>query len=121
MSTSKRIAVVCRQPPYGSSLAREALDAAMAAAAFDQQVSLIFLGDGVWQLCRRQRAEAIGQRSLEQQLATLPLYDVDRLYADADALRQRGLGSGDLSLPVEALDGDAIAALLRRQDVVLSF
>ena len=121
MSVSKQIAVVCRQPPYGSSLAREALDAAMAAAAFDQQVSMIFLGDGVWQLCRYQQSEGIGQRSLEKSLAMLPLYDVDRLYADADALRQRGLNASDLSLPVELLDGDAIAAMLHRQDVVLSF
>ncbi len=121
MSISKQIAVVCRQPPYGSSLAREALDAAMAAAAFDQQVSMIFLGDGVWQLCRRQQPEAIGQRSLEKQLATLPLYDVSHLYADVEALRQRGLDTADLSLPVTLLDSDAISVLLKRQDVVLSF
>lgn len=121
MSTSKQIAIVFRQPPYGSSFAREALDTAMAAAAFDQKVSLVFIGDGVWQLLANQQPQAIGQRSLEKQLATLPLYDVDRLYADAAALSQRGLHTGDLSLPVEVLDSDAIATLLRQQDVVLSF
>ena len=121
MSISKRIAVVCRQPPYGSSLAREALDAAMAAAAFDQQVAMIFLGDGVWQLCRDQQPAAIGQRSLEKQLATLPLYEVDALYADADAMHQRGLDAAELSLPVTLLDTAAISALLQQQDVVLSF
>ncbi len=121
MSSSKKIAVVCRQPPYGNSLAREALDAAMAAAAFDQQVSLIFVGDGVWQLCRQQQPDAIGQRSFEKQLALLPLYDVDQLYADAEALTQRKLSVDELSLPVRLLDGNAIAALLKQQDVVLSF
>lgn len=121
MSSSKRIAVVSRRAPYGSSLPREALDAAMAAAAFDQQVTLIFMGDGVWQLCRQQQPDAIGQRSLEQALATLPLYDVERLYVDADALQLRGLRADDLSLPAQLLDSDAIATLLKQQDVVLSF
>ena len=121
MTTPKKIAVVCRQPPYGSSLAREALDAAMAAAAFDQQVSLIFVGDGVWQLCRQQQPEAIDQRSFEKQLALLPLYEVEQLFADVDALRARGLAADDLSLPVKLLEPQAVATLLRQQDVVLSF
>ena len=121
MSTSKQIAIVCRQPPYGCSLAREALDTAMAAAAFDQLVSLVFIGDGVWQLLSDQQPQQIGQRSLEKQLASLPLYDVDRLYADGEALRYRGLNAGELSLPVKVLDSEAIAMLLRQQDVVLSF
>ena len=39
--------VIIRCPPYGSSLARASLEVALAAAAFDQKVSLLFLGDGL--------------------------------------------------------------------------
>src|SRR5690606_13065 len=97
---SKRIAVVCRRAPYSGSYPREALDTALAAAAFDQAVSLVFLGDGVWQLLKGQQPEG---KSVEKQLGALPLYDIDRLYAEAESLAQRGLESADLALPVQVL------------------
>lgn len=118
---SKRFLIVCRQPPYGSSFAREALDMALACAAFEQRVALLFLGDGVLQLAGAQQAEAIGQKPLDKQLGALPLYDVDALYADADALAARGLSDATLALPVQALDGAGIRALLTEQDIVLGF
>lgn len=119
--TRKRFLVVCRHPPYGSSLARAALDAALAAAAFDQQVALLFLGDGALQLLPGQAAGAIGQKPLDRQLGTLPLYDVDELYVDAEALRARGLQDAELALPAQPLSAAAITALLAEQDVVLGF
>jgi tRNA 2-thiouridine synthesizing protein C len=119
--TRKRFLLVCRQPPYGSPNARAALDVAMAAAAFDQPVALLFLGDGAAQLLRDQNADAIGEKSFEKQLAALPLYDVDELYVDAEALRRLGLTEGDLALPAQPLAAAAIAALLARFDVVLNF
>lgn len=121
MTTAKRILVVCRRPPYGESFGREALDMAMAAAAFDQRVALLFLGDGALQLVAGQQAAAIGQKALDKQLSALPLYDVTELYIDAEALRRRGLADAELALPATALEPAAIAALLATQDVVLGF
>lgn len=118
---SKRFLIVCRRPPYGASFAREALDVALACAAFDQRAALLFLGDGVLQLLPAQRAEAIGQKPLDKQLGALPLYDVDEIYAEADALRARGLDASDLALPAQCLDAGAIRALLAEQHVVLGF
>jgi tRNA 2-thiouridine synthesizing protein C len=79
MTAAKRILVVCRRAPYGESFAREALDMAMAAAAFDQRVAMLFLGDGALQLVAGQQARAIGQKALDKQLGALPLYDVAEL------------------------------------------
>lgn len=115
----KRIAVVCRHAPYDGSYPREALDTALAAAAFDQPVTVVFMGDGVWQLLREQRPE--GGKSLEKQLGALPLYDIDTLYVEAESLAQRGLNVAELALPVQVLAGAALADLLAGQDVVLGF
>ena len=117
----KRFLLVCRRPPYGSSLPREALDVALAAAAFDQDVALLFLGDGVWQLLRSQHADAIGQKPLDQQLSVLPLYDINNVYADAEALLERHLQPADLALPAQLLSVTEITALLGEHDVVLGF
>ena len=119
--SAKRFLIVCRPPPYGASFAREALDMALACAAFDQRVALLFLGDGVLQLASGQHPEPIGQKPLDKQLGALPLYDVDELYAEADAFAARGLSADTSALPVRLLDAAAITALLNEHDVVLGF
>ena len=42
----KRALVIIRHSPYGSSLGRAALDTALAMAAFEQPVDILFMGDG---------------------------------------------------------------------------
>lgn len=118
---TKRYLIICRRPPYGESYAREALDAALATAAFDQPIALLFLGDGVTQLLGGHDSAAIGEKSFEKQLSALPLYDINKLYVDADALQQRGLKTSDLSLPARAVSEQEIIALLKNHDVILNF
>lgn len=118
---TKRYLIICRRPPYGESYAREALDVALATAAFDQPVALLFLGDGVTQLLSAQDSATIGEKSFEKQLSALPLYDINSLYVDADALRQRGIEAMDLSLPAQVLNSDEISVLINEHDVVLNF
>lgn len=118
---TKRYLIICRRPPYGESYAREALDAALATAAFDQPIALLFLGDGITQLLSTQDSAAIGEKSFEKQLSALPLYDINAIYVDAVALQQRGLNTADLSLPAQTVSDTEIAALLKDHDVVLNF
>src|SRR5690554_7301836 len=75
----KRILLISRHAPYGSSIAREALDAVLASAAYDQQISLLFMDDGVFQLLAEQDPGSIGQKSFASMLSALPLYDVTNI------------------------------------------
>jgi tRNA 2-thiouridine synthesizing protein C len=93
----------------------------MAAAAFDQRIAMLFLGDGVTQLFTQQDSATLAQNSLEKQLSALPLYDVNELYVDEEALAERGAGADELSLPAQPLDRNAIAALIARADIALNF
>lgn len=111
----------CRKAPYGDSLAREVLDMALAAAAFDQRVALFFTGDGVWQLVKDQDSAAIGQKNHGAILSALPIYDITAIYVDAGSLRERGLKAADLLLPVEAVEASQYADLLRTSDTVMTF
>lgn len=120
-ASKKHFLIVCRQPPYGSSLAREALDVALATAAFDQPVAMLFLGDGVLQLLQPQDAAGIGQKSHDKQLSALPLYDIDALYVDSQSLRERGLDAAELAVPAQPLSDEQIAALYASHNVVLGF
>jgi tRNA 2-thiouridine synthesizing protein C len=81
----KSLLVVVRHSPYGSSLAAASLDVALASAAFEQPVDLLFIGDGVLHLQAGQESQARGLRNKGKLLASLPLYGIERVYVDADA------------------------------------
>ncbi len=117
----RSILFICRHSPYGSHLARSGLDAALAAAAFEQTVTLLFLGDGVLQLNGAQEGRAIGHRDLGRLLASLPLYDIESVYAEAVAMQRHGIDETSVPLPVKLLDHEQIQGLLSQSDHLLGF
>ena len=88
---SRSILLVCRQAPYSGSLARAGLDLALAMAAFDQPVALLFCDEGVLQLLPGQDTTELGARNLGKTLASLPLYGVETLYVDSHSLEKFGI------------------------------
>jgi tRNA 2-thiouridine synthesizing protein C len=117
----KRILVICRKAPYGSSLSREALDIVLAASVFEQQLALLFTGDGVWQLLNEQNSEAIESKNHSNMLSVFPLYDINDIFVDSEALAQRQISAEQLSLPAKPLAADQLASFSAGFDVVLSF
>lgn len=117
----KKVLFLFRHGPYGSSAGREGLDAVLVVAAFDQKTSLLFLDDGVFQLCAGQGDALVGVKNHSPAFASLPLYDVESIYVDADSLAARGLSAEDLLMPVSLLSSGEAKALLDEQDVVLSY
>ena len=117
----KRILIICRKAPYGNSLAREALDVALATSVFDQTLALLFMGDGVWQLMPGQDSMGIAHKNLSKQLSALPLYDVNDIYIDSEALADRKLTADTLVLPAKPLSTKEIGHFIDSFDTVLSF
>lgn len=120
-ASNRSLLLLIRRPPYGSSLARAAIDLALAAAVFEQPVSLLFVGDGVLQLVAGQDPRQQGLRNLEKLLSSLPLYDVEQVYVDAEAAARYQLDLAAAPLQVTALDPPAMAALLTSHDHLLGF
>ncbi|MBA6412168.1 sulfurtransferase complex subunit TusC [Parahaliea sp. F7430] len=121
MTQTKKVLLLTRHAPYGGSLARAAVDAALAAAAFEQAPSLLFMGDAVLQLVSDQDASAVGTRSHGRVLESLPLYDIDQVFVDQTALLEYGLTSHDLAIDVILLDDPAMRQMLADHDHILSF
>jgi tRNA 2-thiouridine synthesizing protein C len=113
--------VVIRRSPYGNSLARASLDAALSAAAFDQPVNVLFLGEGVLQLLPEQESAPIAVRNIAKLIASLPLYDIATVHVDAEALTRYAISSEDLPEGSTVLDNGAIRALIADHDHVLGF
>lgn len=119
--TSKRLLFRITKPPYGSSLAREALDAVLAAAVFEQDVSLLLCGDALYQLISAQAPELIQQKRYTDAFGLFPLYGITNVYVEASALNARGLSVDELTLPVKPLNTTELQQLYRNQDQILSF
>jgi len=116
----RSVLVVCRTAPYGRSRARDAVDVAMAFAAFDQPVTLLFLGDGVLALASGQRPAPEFSRSLDKLLGTLADYGIEEVHADAAALAARGLDAQDLALPVRLAGPVELRELFAAHERVLT-
>lgn len=118
--TRKKIMVVNRKAPHGTSYALELLDMVLIASAFDQDVCVAFLDDGVFQLIKRQDSSALGNKNFSPAYRALPDHDVETLYVERESLHARGLTQEDLLLPVKLVDASELAAYMAEQDVILS-
>jgi len=116
----KIVTVIITHAPYQGTLARSGLDTALAAAAFEQPVQLIFSGHGIYSLLE-QDTETAGTRSISKLIASLPLYDIEPLHVEAAALAQLGVSTDALPSGVQLVDSQAITALIERSDHVVSF
>lgn len=116
----KTFTFISRSAPYGCNRPQLCLDAALATAVFEQQVSYLFLGDGVYQLLKDQQGDAISSKTLSNGMETLDLYGVERVFVDEESLRQRKLDTEDLTLTVELLTGQQVKSLVRESDHVIN-
>ena len=118
---TKKFMLVNRKAPYGSIYALESLEVVLITAAFEQDVSVVFVDDGVYQLKQGMQTKGIATKNFSPTYRALEDYDIDKLYVEAESLAARGLTAEDLVTDVKVVGGGELAALMAEQDVVLSF
>ncbi|WP_319823953.1 sulfurtransferase complex subunit TusC [Thalassovita sp.] len=135
MSDVKKFLYVNRKAPYGTIYALESLEVVLIGAAFEQDVSLAFLDDGVFQLTKGQKTDGIGVKNFSPTFRALGDYEVTKLFVERESLEERGLSEDDLQeITYEDEDDDwaekpsirivsraEMAGIMAGQDVVLSF
>ncbi len=117
----KKFMYVNRRAPHGTIYAQESLEVVLVGAAFDQDVSVVFIDDGVYQIRKDQDTGAIGTKNFSKTFRALEMYDVEKLYVEKESMQARGMTEGDLNVPVEVKTSEEIGRLMEEQDVVLSF
>lgn len=116
-----RIGIINTRPPYGSTAAKDALDVALVCASYDQDTSLLFLGDGIYQLIKGQSPEELPQKNPGSMLQALEMYDIQHVFSCEEALNDRGFQTSDLTFPVTLLQRNGICAWLAQQDRIFNF
>lgn len=117
----KKFLYVNRKAPYGTVYALESLEVVLIGAAFEQDVTLVFMDDGVFQLTKGQDTAGAGMKNFSPTYRALEMYDVEKLYVDKESLEARGLTEEDLLVDVQVMSAAEIRDLMEEQDVVLSF
>ena len=117
----KKFMYVNRKAPYGTIYALESLEVVLIAAAFDQDVSLAFIDDGVYQIAKGQDTKNIGVKNFSSTYRALDDYDINKLYVQKESMEARGLTDKDFLVPVEVKTAAELSALMEQQDVLLSF
>ena len=135
MANKKKFLYVNRKAPHGTIYALESLEVVLIGAAFEQDVSLAFLDDGVFQLMAGQDTAGAGVKNFSRTYKALGDYEVRKFYVERELLEERGLTVEDL-MPITYEDEDEdyaekpsiqvvgraeMAAIIAQQDVVLSF
>ncbi len=131
----KKFLYVNRRAPYGTIYALESLEVVLIGAAFDQDVSIAFFDDGVYQIVKDQDTTGIGMKNFSPTYRALGDYEVTKLYVEKESLEERGLSPDDLlEITYEDEDDDwaekpsiriveraELAEIMAGQDVILGF
>lgn len=111
--------IIARSSPYGSQQARAALDIALAAAAFEQAVSIVFMDAGVLQLLKNQQADAAGMKNIGKVITALELYEVNSIMVHQEAVDKYDLDPSQFVLAVDVVTSEDIKTLIAGADQVM--
>ena len=116
----KKFMFVNRKAPYGTIYALEILETVLISAAFDQDVSVVFMDDGVYQIKKGQDTKAINVKNFSPTYRALEGYDVEKLFVERESMEARGLEPDDFVVPVEVLSTEELGGLMDQQDVIIT-
>lgn len=131
----KKFLYLNRRAPYGTIYAWESLEVVLIGAAFDQDVSLAFVGDGVFQILKGQDTSEIGMKNFSPTYDALGDYEVKKLYVEKESLEERGLTLEDLmdvkwedededwaeKDSINLVSREELSKIMEEQDTVFSF
>ncbi|TMX35011.1 sulfurtransferase complex subunit TusC [Vibrio rotiferianus] len=110
-----------RSAPHGSNAGREGVDALLAASAYCEDITVLFFGDGVYQLLLGQDPAGILSKDYAPMLKLFDLYDIEQVFVCADSLAERGLAQADLVIDAEVLRTEQFKDKLQQAGKLLSF
>ena len=119
-----KLAILFTQPPFGSSISREGLDALLAASAFcdEEELAICFLNDGVFNLVAGQQPEQILQKDHIATFKLIELYDLTECFVCQESITERGLNNAEWVLnDVKKVSRNALFDVLYQADKVLTF
>ncbi|MDH5649049.1 MAG: sulfurtransferase complex subunit TusC [Gammaproteobacteria bacterium] len=131
-SEVRNVMVVVRKAPHGTIYVQEALEVMLIVAAYSMNISVVFLDDGVYALKKGQDTSELGSKPFMSAFRALVDWEIEHVYVDRDALKNRGINENELTEigedentgePVhpQVLSHKEIYKLMQEQHTILSF
>jgi len=116
----KKFLYINRKAPYGSIYGLEALDIVLASTAFDLEVNVAFLDDGVFQLKCGQDPLVLQMKHYTRTFGALFDFGVESVFVEKESLDARGMKTEDLvQIPLEdGTDGLKIVSSQKLKEIV---
>lgn len=118
---TKKYAIINTSSSFDALAGKESLDAALILASYEMDVSLFFVGDGVFQSQTQQHPEGIGAKDYISTFKALAFYDIDNIFICEQSLIARNLSRDVVFANANIASSDQITQQLAGFDVVLTF
>ena len=120
ISPSRQVMLfICRKAPYDNCYGTACMDLLLTAAAFDQDITLVFTGAGVLYLAAGQDSNGIGLKNLSKIFPSLNLFEVEKVLVDSESLDEFGLTLEGLVIPARQLTQTELGQLMETADQIL--
>lgn len=119
-----KLAILFTQPPFGSATSREGLDALLAASAFcqEEEILILFLNDGVFNLLKNQQPAEILQKDHIATFKLIELYDLTECFVCQESVAARRLENAEwIFSDIRWRSQDEMFAKLQQAEKVLTF
>ncbi|NQZ83836.1 MAG: sulfurtransferase complex subunit TusC [Colwellia sp.] len=121
INKKQSIAILNSTAPFASTNGKDALDLALIFGSYEQNTSLFFQGDGVYQLVKKQSPDKISTKDYLKTFAAFEFYDIKHIYVCAASLDQRAL-SDDFHIDnVTVLTTSEFSKELHARKIILRF
>lgn len=132
MSDKKKIMFTVRNAPHGTIYVYEGLEVKLIMAAYDADITVVFMDDGVYALKAGQDTKELGIKGFEATYGVLVDYEIGNVLVDRESMEARGMTEDDLltigededteePIRPRVVEAAEIAAMMAEQHNILSF
>jgi tRNA 2-thiouridine synthesizing protein C len=128
----KKIMFTVRKAPHGTIYVYEGLEVKLIMAAYDADISVVFMDDGVYALKQGQNTDELGIKGFEKTYGVFVDYEIENVFVDRQSMEERGMTEADLlvigededteeDIKPKMVDSKEIAAMMAEQHNIMSF
>lgn len=114
----RKFLFLLKRPPQGGVIDQELFDQLLTLAAFDQELSVLFLGEGIYRLFGDDN-EGARKAAHAGLLDALSFYGIESVWVEIESMAHRGLSLADAAIQVKSANRDVVTAMLAEHDVIL--
>jgi len=110
-----KLMIVFRTAPYGTIYSFEGLENVLIMGAYDQDISVLFIDDGVYAIKKGMDTSATGIKDFSPTFRALEAYDIDKIFIDRDSMESRGLTLDDFVIEPQVIESDQVEKMMEEQ------